>query len=399
MRLKQYILSTVILLLAARLSSLEHVGDSPSKAQREAVVAADISNGLGWKVFSCLSSSTSLHNLLFSPVSLATSFSILYYGALGNSSVEIRCEISSLLQPSSLPSQCNGSSGVMKEEEPVAINDKTEQCSDCPPGVYFKALLSTLAVYNNTNWTVDVANGIWHRGHLHSLFKQSVNNYFRPQLMTLDPEKPITAASEINQWVTNTTRGKISNIINPESIHENDKFFLFNVLYFRGLWRTSFTLNESIKSFTTCTACNANDVNLTAEGSMEQVQYIEKKMNVPYYKMATLSAIRIPYANNDLSMTIILPNLCSMMTVEDQLINGNLLQRINSRLTPRKIKIILPKFDLEQELPIDSILSKLGLCSLQSGGYSTILKKSDDLQLSKVSHKSVLEVNEQGMNM
>ena len=109
-----------------------------------------------------------------------------------------------------------------------------------------------------------------------------------------------------------------------------------------------------------------------------------------------MTAIRLPYVNKDISMTIILPKLCSLKAVEDQLINGDLLKDINNHLVPRKTLIVLPKFELEQKLPINSILSKLGLQSLYSEGFSTILKNTRSLRLSKVSHQSVLEVNEKG---
>ena len=392
----------ILLLIVTRLSGLLHAShaavDNTSKVD-EAVTAAEISNGLGWKMFSCLSgSSNNAHNnLLFSPVSIATSLAIIYYGALGNSSREIRCELSSLLQPLSVPSLCGD---IKKNKSVMMTNYKPNEVKcKCPPGAYFKALLSTLQTYNTTNSTIDIANGIWHHGQFHPLFKHSAKKYFKPRLMTFNPNKPIVAASMINQWINNMTRGKISNIINADSIRESDKVLLFNVLYFRGLWHTSFNASNSTESFITCKACHGNKVNITTEGSVEQVQYIEKMENVPYCEMpSTLTAIRMPYVNRDISMTIILPKkLCSLGSIEDQLINGDLLQRINNNcLTPRLIRIEIPKFELEQELPVNSILSKLGLQS--HVGFSTILKKTRNLKLSKVSHQSVLKVNEEGID-
>ena len=391
MRLEQYILLAVVLFAAVQLSSLLHLPPPPRKTQLpEAVVGADISNGLGWRIFSCLSGSSSRHNIIFSPVSIATSLAILYYGALGNlsSAVKIRCGISSLLQPPNSSYWCSDQLAVNKSMyEPL--------CStDCPPGIYFRELLSALDTYNTTDATIDIANGIWHHGHFHSLFKLNVKNYFKPDLMMFMPKKPASAASRINKWVTNVTRGKVPSIINDDTIQESDKVFIFNVLYFQAFWKISFTPHNATKSFKTCLAC---DGNIAPEASFEEVEYMEKMENVLYSKMSTLTAIRLPYVNKELSMTIILPNLCSMKAVEDQLINGDLLRDINNHLVPRKTHIMLPKFDLEQKLPVNSILSKLGLQSLYSEGFSTILKNTRNLQLSKVSHQSVLEVNEKGM--
>ena len=371
-----------------------------SLQKEEALVAADVSNGVGWKIFSCLSGSTTRHNLLFSPVSITTTLAVLYYGALGNRSAEIRCEIASLLSPSSslgLPTGNLCSKGNHKKENKsiATSTNMVEQCY-CPPGKYFRSLLTTLQAYNNTNETIDISNGLWHYGRLHSVFKQSMTNYFRPKVMMFDPEKPAITASNINQWVSNKTRGKISEIINAESIRKSDKVYLFNVLYFRALWRNSFTAHKYNK-FTTCVAC----YNVTSNGSVEEVQYMERTQTVPYCRMSSLAAVRIPYSNDNLSMTIILPKLCSMRKVESDLINGDLLQHINNCMTPKKVRIILPKFELKQKLPLHTILSKLGLQSTHSsdgGGFSTILKKDHNLQLSRFSHQSVLEVNEQGIH-
>ena len=393
MRLEQYL---ILILAIARLLLIVHA------AADEALVAANISNKLGWKIFSCLSGSSSRHNLIFSPVSLASSLALMYYGALGNSSLEIRCELSSLLQSSSWCSDGNDTNYTMKENKSVVMDEKAAAECYCPPGEHFKALLSTLHAYNTTNATIDIANGIWHHGHLHSLFKHKVKNYFSSKLMALNPKKPTIAASKINEWVSNITRGKISDIINAESIQENDKIFIFDVLYFRSLWSTPFTADDYTKFFITCSACHGNSLNLTAEGTIEEVPFMRKVDIVPYCEMSSLTAIRLPYINHNISMTVILPNqLCSMRTVEDQLINNNLLQHINNCLKSHKVAIVLPKFDLKQELPINSILPKLGLESLyysSTGGFSTILQKSRNLRLSKVSHQAVLEVNEEGIN-
>ena len=396
MRLERYIL---LVFATARLSWL--VVHAANASRDEALVAASISNELGWKIFSCLSGSSGHHNLIFSPVSLSTSLAIMYYGALGNSSREIRCEISSLLQSSSSPSQCSNNSHTIKDNTSDSDKPVVQECY-CPPGPYFRALLTSLRIYNTTNATIDIANSIWHHGHLHSLFKHKMKSYFRPELMILNPRKPTVAASEINKWVNDTSRGKISNVINADNIQESDKVLLFNVLYFRSLWETPFKANPYTKRFITCSACHGNSLNLTVEGSIEEVQFMNKVEHVPYCEMSSLTAIRMPYINNKVSMTIILPKqLCTMRAVEDELINGDLLQRINNCLVPDKVDIILPKFDLKQELPINSILSKLGLESLyySSTGFSTILQNSRNLQLSKVSHQSVLEVNEKGIKL
>jgi len=49
----------------------------------------------------------------------------------------------------------------------------------------------------------------------------------------------LTSADEINSWVSKHTRGKITEIVTPESVQNSDAI-LVNAIYFNGKWSEPF---------------------------------------------------------------------------------------------------------------------------------------------------------------
>jgi len=344
-------------------------------ASSQAVTAAAISNELGWKIFSCVTGSSDQHNLFYSPVSISSLLAILCYGAAGDTLLEIN----NLLLPAA-----------------TYTNRRR-----CELGPYFMSLLVTLSDYNTTNATIEVANSAWHRQELHAMFRLRGRN-FDLEEFPMDTSKPVELAEQINDWVEEKSHGKLTEFIDPRDIKPNDQVYLINVLYLMGMWAEKFSTNVFMNKFTTCASCvNGTSVNVVSEKGVEYMKLETKK--VPYCDLMDqykVQAIRLPYADGDVSMTIILPKLCAMNQVADQLVNSDLFQRINRNLrpTPDLLTIVLPKFQLSEDLPIQPILGNLGLESVFSSpkGFPKLLKDTESVVLSKMTHKALLEVNEQG---
>ena len=344
-------------------------------ASSKAVTAAAISNELGWKIFSCTTGSSDQHNLFYSPVSISSLLALLCYGAAGDS---LR-EINNLLLPA------------------TAYTSKHR----CELGPYFMSLLAALSKYNTTNTTIEVAYSAWHRQELHATFRLRGSNYFKLEEFPMDPSKPTELADEINNWVEEKSHGKLTEFFDARDIKLNDQVYLFNVLYFVGVWAEKFSTNVFMNRFTTCASC-MNGTNTVSERGVE---YMKLETNeVPYCNLIEqemLQAIRLPYSDNDVTMTIILPKLCAMNQVADRLVNSDLFQRINNHLHPHplpELTIVLPKFQLSEDLPIQPILGNLGLQAVFSSpkGLPKLLKDTESVFLSKMTHKAVLEVDEKG---
>ena len=352
-------------------------------AINKAITAATISNELGWKIFSCAAGSSDQHNLFYSPVSISSLLALLCYGAAGDT---LR-EINSLLLPATVYTSRHR----------------------CELGPYFMALLAVLGKYNTTNATIEVANSAWHIEELHPMFKLKGNKYFNLEEIPMDTSNATELAERINNWVKEKSHGKLTDFFDVQDVKPDDAIYLFNVLYFVGVWAEKFSTGVLMNKFITCASCMNGSTSTVSEGGVE---YMKLQTNsVPHCNLMDsemLQAIQLPYADNDITMTIILPKLCAMNHVIDQLTNSDLFQRINKcfdgqrqRPTPPDVTIVLPKFKLSDKLPVQTILGNLGLRSAFSRSKSLfpkILKSPKSLFLSKMTHEAVLEVDENGIH-
>lgn len=87
-------------------------------------------------------------------------------------------------------------------------------------------------------------------------------NLFSDQLQVTDfHTNPDVVRNQINNWVSNMTKGHIRDLLPPNSISEDTDLVLANAVYFKGLWanrfdpknskRDIFYVNGGQNSFTT----------------------------------------------------------------------------------------------------------------------------------------------------
>jgi len=372
-----------LLLLATSLASVL-VTLRVAAASNKAITAATISNELGWKIFSCAAGSSDQHNLFYSPVSISSLLALMCYGASGDT---LR-EINSLLLPGTLQ---------------TSYTSKHR----CELGPYFEALLTVFDKYNTTNATIEVANSAWHIEELHAMFKLRGRQYFNLEEIPMNLSNPTELAAQVNNWVKKKSHGKLTDFFDASDVKPNDGIYLFNVLYFVGVWAEKFSTGVPMNRFITCASCVNDSTSIVTE---KGVEYMEMRSAVPHCNLMDsemFQAIQLPYADNNIVMTIILPKQCAMNYIVDQLTNFNLFQRVKKcfdgqRQQPAlpKVTIVLPKFKLSEDLPVQPILSNLGLQTvfLPHNSFPKLLKNRESVYLSKMTHKAMLEVDEKGNN-
>ncbi|MEE6465208.1 hypothetical protein FKM82_006488 [Ascaphus truei] len=136
------------------------------------------------------------------------------------------------------------------------------------------------------------------------------------------------------------------------------------------------------------------------------VQMMKKESEYPmtYVHDLLMRIIELPYVNNELSMIILLPD-----DIED---GSTGLEKLERELTYEKfvewtnpetmytdtVKLSLPKFKLEDDYDLKSVLINMGMSDAFDIGRSDFsgMSGNNDLVLSKVVHKSFVEVNEEG---
>lgn len=313
-------------------------------------------NEFAFNIFRRLHQSDRDSNLFISPTSIATALTMTLNGAQGTTADEMRqtLTLNGLSQP--------------------AVNAAYQTLIDALPNL-------------DHNVSVDMANSIWYRQGfpVKPPFLNTNETFFRSQVNPLDFRSP-NAVNTINNWVSNKTRGLIPTII--ERIPDNAVMYLINAIYFKGDWRMSFKPAETQNAPFYRT--NQPEVSVKMMGFGENV-------TLPLYTTDTYYAVDLPYGDSVFSMTVLIPR--GSNTLEDILnqLDGSSWQQIVQQLHPQEINFRMPKFSMDYEKTLNSVLSSMGMPTAFVGGAADFSGIADaELYIDEVKHKSIIEVTEKG---
>lgn len=311
--------------------------------------------------------SSELHrnvNLFFSPTSISLALGMVFLGAKGESSVQ--------------------------------ISDSLNWSSSEREKVYsaLKVLHQTVRSHEQERFELELANRIW--GHqalrLEKAFINAIRKIYDTEITLKDFERdPERVRNEVNQWVHQRTNGKIKDFLAPGVINANTQLALVNAIYFKGLWKYKFneknTFHGPFYSF-------GNQENEDVVEMMSQTA----KLNYFFDEKHNCRVLELPYSGDDASMMLILPEqLDGLSKLELSLTVGNL-KRWTSLLTNTTVSVMLPKFKLNKEIDLKTVLPELGIRDIfdSSQANLTSISETDGLFVSHAIHKAHVEVNERG---
>uniref|UniRef100_A0A8D2AZ00 Serpin domain-containing protein n=1 Tax=Sciurus vulgaris TaxID=55149 RepID=A0A8D2AZ00_SCIVU len=224
-----------------------------------------------------------------------------------------------------------------------------------------------------------------------STFKESCLQFYHAELELLSFAKAAEKSRKhINTWVSKETKGKIQELLPTNSVDEQARLVLVNAIYFKGLWE------EPFDKICTCEM----SFNINQEERPVQMMCQEAKFNFAYIREAQTQVLELPYAGKELSMIILLPD----EEVDLSLVENNLtFEKFMAWTKPTfmqtiEVEVFLPRFKLQENYDMESVLHRLGMVDAFQQGQADLsaMSTETDLCLSKVVHKSVLEVSEEG---
>ncbi|CAO2595697.1 Leukocyte elastase inhibitor A [Lemmus lemmus] len=188
---------------------------------------------------------------------------------------------------------------------------------------------------------------------------------------------------------------KIPELLAAGVVDSMTKLVLVNAIYFKGMWKDKFR-----KQDTTDAPFRLNK----KDTKTVKMMYQKKKLPLGYIQDLKCKVLELPYQGEELSMVILLPE-----DIEDESIG---LKKIEEQLTSEKlhewtkrenlenidVHVKLPRFKLEESYTLNSNLGRLGVQDLFSSSKADLsgMSGSRDLFISKIIHKSFVEVNEEG---
>jgi len=217
-------------------------------------------------------------------------------------------------------------------------------------------------------------------------YLSSVTGTFGAQVFAEDfVTKSREATSELNQWVSEKTHGKIPKLF--DELPQSTVMVLMNAIYFKGQWDLKFETKDT----------KSEPFHVTREAS-ESVPFMTQRNKLNYAEFEDADLLELPYKNHTMSMYILLPKEGSTARQISSLLTAtNSLEQRLSRRSIHDVTVHLPKFKFEGSYSLANTLTKLGITSAfsTSADFSNI-NGAHDLSVTAVVHKTYIDVNEEG---
>lgn len=298
-------------------------------------------------------------NKFFSPYSIATALEMTLLGAKGNTAAE-------MIRTLHLPQNDLARAGIAALYQMFQADPAT------------------------AGYTLSTANRLWVSENF-SVLAEFIRKAH--ELVGADPERvdfgmPEQAAGLINHWVSEQTHGKIPTIITPAMITPLTRLILTNAIYFKGDWASAFTAASTREAAFQDSAEHISSVQMMYQRNY--FGYYEQQGPDGY------QALSLPYKGGELDMLLILP---TAPTLENFLpkFKSELYDQMTSHLANLDVQLYLPRFKLEESYDLIPVLQDLGIKDAFTPAADFLGITADDrLHISKVLHKSFVQVDEKG---
>jgi len=308
----------------------------------------------GFKLFSAIAKQSTNQNVFVSPSSVAIALGMLYNGANGETQQGIARAL---------------------ELQGMSLQGLNQANAD------LKALLEN----PDPQVQLAIANSLWARQGVPFKpdFIQRNQQFYGAKVTELDFASP-RAVSTINSWVSQNTRGKITEII--DQIRSDDAMFLINAIYFKGNWSRQFNKqNTTTAPFYLANGTQKNHPLMTQQGEYR------------YSDNGLFQGVMLPYgAGQRMSMVILLPKPGSNLAELQRNLTVENWDQWMTQFRNRQGAIQIPRFKLEYDIELSRILSQMGMASAFSRQADFLGLSQVPTQVDEVKHKTFVEVNEEG---
>uniref|UniRef100_A0A4W4H084 Serpin B6 n=1 Tax=Electrophorus electricus TaxID=8005 RepID=A0A4W4H084_ELEEL len=131
-----------------------------------------------------------------------------------------------------------------------------------------------------------------------------------------------------------------------------------------------------------------------------KMMYLKETLPLGFIPDMECQILEMPYVGKELSMLIVLPNeICFFSQLEQELTYENFMEWMRpDMMDVVEVQVAVPRFKLSETYDMKNLLVSMGMADAFDPRRSdfSLMSPCDDLVLSKVVHKSFVEVNEEG---
>ena len=295
-------------------------------------------------------------NVFFSPYSLSTAMSMLYAAAEGETKAQIQRTFHypalDVLNPNS-----------------AALHEQFNK--------------------PNPNYQLATANDLWIQQGLrpNQNYLDTVQRYYGGKVTNLDfKNSPESSRQTINKTIARYTQQMIPEMLPASSIDADTVTVLTNAVYFKGDWKNTFAPSKK-RPFN------------KFDGSSIDVDMMHEQAPYAYTEDAQVQVVQLPYKGDELSMLVVLPKAKDKIAMQRVVntLNAKQISQWNRDLVNQEVILDLPKFKLEENYAVDSLLANMGMAKAFSSQANFGLFSQDfPLSVDAIAHKAVIEVDEKG---
>lgn len=344
-----------VLMVAGCKSPSPSLESNPKVSSKTFQNMTDAQNSFSFSLFEkSLKSESRESNILLSPPSIFMDFAMLYNGASGKTKAAM--------------------------EKALFINAFDINTINSSQSDLVKNLPEL-----DSGVTLNMANAIWYsQDKTPKTSFLSVNqDFYKAKIQKADFQNPKTK-TDINNWVSENTNGKIPSII--DNISPGEIMFLLNAVYFKGQWKDEFnpklTQNRTFHS-------KEND---------KDVPFMFKDERQNYLKNQDFQIVELPYGEGNFSMYVLLPSEKNSVNELAKKLNPKYFSDLKSEMTSTNLKLYLPKWESSYNADhLKESLTAMGMgITFENKAEFPDVFEDESTKISQIKHKTYIKVDEEG---
>jgi serpin B len=305
-------------------------------------------------------------NLIFSPASISIALAMTYAGAAGTTASEMASTLHFTLPPAQLHPAFDALD--------LALTSRGQGKLGADGGPM----------------QVNIVNALWAEKTyaFRSDFLDTLAANYGAGVNLLDfLNAPDPSRLAINVWVAGQTNNKIQDLLPQGSVDSSTKLVLTNAVYLNAAWKAPFDPN------------NTHDGSFTLlDGSTVTATFMGAALPGALAVQGTnFVAAALPYADDNLSLLVVVPDAGQFSQVESSL-DSTALATLVAGLTSQQVILSLPRFKIETGADLVDLLKAMGMTSAFISGVADFsgMDGTQNLFIGDVVHKAFIDVAEKG---
>jgi serpin B len=328
----------------------------PAPAPNEAQVSELVAGNSGFAIDLYRVLLNREQNLFFSPYSLSLALAMTYAGARGETERQMAGAVHYTLPHAELHTAFNALD--------QALADRGEE-----EGLH-----------------LTIVNAIWgQRGHVFlETFLDTLAEQYGAGLRGADFGQAEEARRIINQWISDQTERRIQELLPPGGVDEETVLVLNNVITFKATWQHTFP--EAYTSDGPFTLLDGDQVTVSMMSQLAELGYAEGP---------GVQVVELPYAGEELSMVILLPEQGSFERFARSLDVQKVAAWLD-RLERRGVALTMPRFRFDATLRLKDALVEMGMVDAFDQADFSGMDGTQELFIDEMYHQALVAVDEAG---